>query len=389
MRGSLRTVLVISGALLSCCVYANDTSGDAKFHRMKKVALVDRHGFEKPLPAISMLIPSDWKFESNVEYPKGMPCGELVKLSFRAQSPDGKLAIELLPASVWQWADDASWRQAMQASNQQGQRFGNAGCDLMQPMHAADFVTKMMAPKARPGARVLNVEPIPGTNESLQKQAQQAQAQAQQVGLKVRISAESARAKVAYELKGAPVEEWLSAVVTVHARPVPVFTGGRMGQTISYTEEARLLFGMRAPAGQLEANQKLFQLIVSSMSIEPEWQGRVTQVQTNIVAIRQKGEADRQKIRQQSAEDVRRIQNETFQNQQHAQDVQHQQFSQYIRDVETYRDPNSGERVELSNQYGHAWSNGAGEYILSESPNFNPNAHLNGSWTEMQHVKPQ
>ena len=259
--------------------------------------------------------------------------------------------------------------------------------------HAADacrkFVTKVMAAKVRPGARVLGVEPIPGMNESLQKQTQQAQAQAQQLGLKVRISAESARAKVAYDLMGAPVEEWLTTVATVHARPMPVFRGGRIGQTISYTEEARLLFAMRAPAGQLEANQKLFQLIVSTMSIEPEWQARVAQVQANIAAIQQKGESDRQKIRQQSAEDIRRIQNETYQHQQHAQEVQHQQFSQYIRDVETYRDPNSGDRVELSNQYGHAWSNGAGEYILSDSPNFNPNAHLNGNWTEMQHVQPQ
>ncbi len=388
MRGLL-TGTALLAVLLACAASAGDTSADAKFHRMKKVALVDRYGFEKPLPAISMLIPSDWKFESDVVYPKGMPCGEMVKLSFRAQSPDGKLAIELLPAYVWQWADDPNSRQMMQSSNQQAQKFGKAGCDLMQPMHAADFVTKVMAPKARPGARVLGVEPIPGVNESLQKQTQQAQAQAQQVGLKVRISSESARAKVAYESKGVPVEEWLSTVVTVHARPLPVFSGGRMGETTSYTEEARLLFAMRAPAGQLESNQKLFQLIVSTMIIEPDWQGRVAQVQANIAAIRQKGEADRQKIRQQSAEDIHRIQNETFQHQQHAQDVQHQQFSQYIRDVETYRDPNSGERVELSNQYGHAWSNGTGEYILSDSPNFNPNAHLNGSWTEMQHVQPR
>jgi hypothetical protein len=356
---------------------------------MKKVALIDRHGFEKPLPAISMLIPSDWKFESDVLYPKGMPCGELFKLSFRAQSPDGKLALELFPAYLWQWADDPNSRQMMQAGNQQGQQFGKAGCDLMQPMRAGDFVAKVMAPKLRPSARVLGVEPVPDANESLQRQAQQAQAQSQQVGLKVRISAESARAKVAYQLKGVPVEEWLSAVVTVRAQPMPVFSGGRMGQTTSYAGEARFLFAMRAPAGQLEANQKLFKLIVSSMRTEPDWQGRVARVQGNIAAVNQKGEADRQKIRQQSTEDIRRIRNETYQNRQHSQDVQNQRFSQYIRDVETFRDPNSGTSVELSNQYGHAWSNGAGEYILSDSPSFNPNAHVNGNWTQMQQVQPE
>ena len=96
--------------------------------------------------------------------------------------------------------------------------------------------------------------------------------------------------------------------------------------------------------------------------------------------------ADRQRIQQQTAQDINRIRNETYQNQQRAQDAQHQQFSQYLRDVETYRNPDTGERVELSNQYGHAWTNGSGEYILSDSPNFNPDQHLNGSWTQMQQV---
>ena len=65
-----------------------------------------------------------------------------------------------------------------------------AGCDVMQVMHAADFVAKMMAPKARPGAKVLNVEPIPDVDEQVRKQAQQATAQMQQSGLKMRFTAE-------------------------------------------------------------------------------------------------------------------------------------------------------------------------------------------------------
>jgi hypothetical protein len=374
--------------LIACGASAKDNAG-GNFHRMKKVAVIDKYGFEKPLPAVSMLIPSDWKFESNVAYPKGMPCGDMVKLSFRAESPDGNFAIELFPAYIWQWADAPQSRQMMQSGNQQGQKFGKAGCDVMQIMHAADFVAKTMAPKVRPGARVLKVEPIPDVDEQVRKQAQQTTAQMQQNGLKMRVTSESARAKVAYDLKGQPVEEWLSTVATVRAQQVPVFAQGRMQQSVSYSEEARLLFAMRAPAGQLEANEKLFKLIVSTMALEPDWQGRVAQVRGNIAAIEQKGARDRQEIVRKSQEDTARIRNEGVQYQQHSQEVQHQQFSQYLRDVETYRDPNSGERVELSNQYGHAWSNGAGEYILSDSPNFNPNAHVNGSWTQMQQVQPQ
>jgi len=62
--------------------------------------------------------------------------------------------------------------------------------------------------------------------------------------------------------------------------------------------------------------------------------------------------------------------------------------SQLIRQVQTYRNPDTGATFELSNQYNHAWLNGNNEYIMSDNPSFNPNSSLNGSWTELQPVKP-
>jgi hypothetical protein len=44
--------------------------------------------------------------------------------------------------------------------------------------------------------------------------------------------------------------------------------------------------------------------------------------------------------------------------------------------------------MELSNQYGHAWLNGANQYVMSDDPNFNPNANLSGNWTQLQAVQP-
>jgi hypothetical protein len=105
--------------------------------------------------------------------------------------------------------------------------------------------------------------------------------------------------------------------------------------------------------------------------------------------MNQKGVADRARIQQQAADDIRRIQDETYQNRQRSQDRTALRIDQYIRGVETYRDPGTGERVELSNQYGRAWSNGAGEYVLSDSPGFSPSQHLNGSWTQLEQVPAQ
>jgi hypothetical protein len=54
----------------------------------------------------------------------------------------------------------------------------------------------------------------------------------------------------------------------------------------------------------------------------------------------------------------------------------------------TYRDPSTGQAMELSNQCGHAWRNGNHEYIMSDDPNFNPNAQLSGNWNELRAVRP-
>lgn len=52
--------------------------------------------------------------------------------------------------------------------------------------------------------------------------------------------------------------------------------------------------------------------------------------------------------------------------------------------METFVDPRSNESVELSSSYRNAWSNGRGEYLLSDAPNFDPSAALHENWTLMR-----
>ena len=390
-RSIFVAALLLSFQGVSPRVRADDRSGDKLgegVHRMKRVQLIDRHGFEKPLPALSLLVPVDWKMDGAVTWSKGgAGCGEMFKLAFDAQSPDRRTGIELFPAVLWQWSDDPGVRQMAQAQNQQGARFGKAGCELMPLMSAADFLARQVAPKARPGAKLLGSEPTPA-HAQLQEATQKQQQQLNQMGIRQQLRGDDARVKISYSREGAPEDEWLTGRLLARATPVPVFSNGRAGQSVSYQVEARFLFALRAPAGQLEKDEKLYQLILSTLRVEPEWQARVQQVAGNIAAIQRKGEADRARIRAQAADDVRKTQREMYEHQQQAQDDEHAQFSQYLRGVETYKDPNTGEKVELDSRYGHAWSNGAGEYILSESPDFDPKAHLNGNWTQLEQTRP-
>jgi hypothetical protein len=52
--------------------------------------------------------------------------------------------------------------------------------------------------------------------------------------------------------------------------------------------------------------------------------------------------------------------------------------------VESYQNPFEGRSVELPSGYSHVWANRSGEYILSNSANYNPNVDSNIQWQEMK-----
>ena len=86
-------------------------------------------------------------------------------------------------------------------------------------------------------------------------------------------------------------------------------------------------------------------------------------------------------------QEISRIYSQAWEQQQRVQSGLAQQYSQYIRGVETYVDRISGERVELASGHGQAWSNGRGEYILSNDSNFNPSIAFRERWEEMPRLE--
>ncbi len=52
--------------------------------------------------------------------------------------------------------------------------------------------------------------------------------------------------------------------------------------------------------------------------------------------------------------------------------------------MDEYYDPYSGKNVELPADYGHAWANNLGEYIVTENPNYNPNLSSNLTWQPLE-----
>ena len=61
-----------------------------------------------------------------------------------------------------------------------------------------------------------------------------------------------------------------------------------------------------------------------------------------------------------------------------------QKFSDNTLGIDRYYDPFEEREVELPSGYNHAWSNNNGEYILSDSPSFNPNIGSNLHWEPLR-----
>jgi len=362
---------------------------EAGYLRLKRVEIVDRHGFEKPMTAMSLLIPTDWTFDGEVRFAQrlGDPA-DLVKLAFRAASPDGRLAIELFPGWSWSWAEDPMMRQAIQSQNAMAAQLGRAPTEMMPPMAAREFLTRVAVPRLRPGAKVLGTEPIPDLEQALQAQVKEAQAMALRAGVQMRLRADQARARIQLASGRAPAEEWITAVVITRTTAMPSMNPatGQMVQTATHQSSAESLYGLRAPPGELPAHEKLFRAVLSTVRVDPVWQARVSQVQMNMATSNIQAARDRSRIIAQSAEDTGRTIREGYEARQKSQDRNAERWSDAMRGLQTYRNPATGEDVKLDNSYAHAWASGNGEYVLSDAPGFNPGQVLKGSWTELQPV---
>jgi hypothetical protein len=104
-------------------------------------------------------------------------------------------------------------------------------------------------------------------------------------------------------------------------------------------------------SGWLACNDKLFKVMITSVQPTPqyvaftnEWLAKYYQVQADVMNFAS------QTYLHMSA------------NAQRVSDQGFRATDQNIRDVQTFRDPSTGRKFELSNQYGHAWLNGANEY---------------------------
>jgi hypothetical protein len=338
--------------------------------RLKTYHVIDAQGIG--LEAFSLLIPADWQTQGGVMWPLQNPAMP-AEVAFRAFSPATPDALEVFPTRA------CSYNPALLGMFPIGSLY--MGSEMREPMHARQALKTMVIGRNRTGASDLRVTSEADVPE-LQAIAEQIAAQELRQGAPgVQAHVTAAKVRVEYSLGGQPVEEEFYGTVTAYAFPV-----GGFGQTATIWTRDHL-FSFRAAKGQLDSHARLYETIVKSFTVNPQWLNKYLQVvrmltQQQIQNIHRIGELSRYLSR--TSNEISDMMMQAYENRQAAYDRISTNFSQTIRGVDEWIDPATGTHTELPSGYDNAWVNGLGEYVLSENPSYNPNIESNQNWQPLK-----
>jgi hypothetical protein len=248
------------------------------------------------------------------------------------------------------------------------------------PVKAEEFLRRDLIEKYRKGKTVVSVEAFPELDQMVRYRMGLPPSGGDANG----FHTEGARARLSYDdEKGQPVEEWVTAEIVV--RKIPMGARGA-----AYDWHAVNVMSFRTPKGQLDANDRLFKLIVTTIRVEPDWQKWSNGVIASLYQKKQEEAEKQAEIIQDFQNKVVQTINEVTANQMHGSMQSAYGTSQLIREVQTFRDPTTGSTFELSNKFDNAWRDPNSQYyVMSDDANFNPNGRLDGNWTQLQLVRPQ
>jgi hypothetical protein len=371
------TPIAVAAALTLAALPSWPAPGAAPL-RVQVAEIVDRQGFERPMRAVTLMLPVGFEYEGQVVWSVTVGgCQRPYQPQLRAQAADGQQAIALLPGEGW-------GRSSFGALTQ--------GCP-MGDIASAEGYARYWVQRERPGARWIGWQPRPDLVPPPATMNMGG-------GGAMRNWREAGRATIAYTHEGRPVLEMLAVVTNFAASTMPGLAGQPPVQTLS--GEAMGVLTWRAPEGQLDPKQ--FDAIWSTLRSDPAWSARIQQGMNQMAQDNARTQAQISQIqaetgRQALAETARRgqiaaqtraeiadMQQQGFENRMASQDRQQTETIKTIRGVEHWRG-NDGKVVELPNQYPHAWKLKDGSYLLTDSPAFDPGRDLGIEGQKMQLVR--
>jgi hypothetical protein len=318
------------------------------------------------MEAFRLLIPKGWRVDGSMKW--SMTPALPVQSRFRFYNPNSSEELNFFPTRTYFWTNN---RQTLSIKPPGSQMFGSV---VAQPIDLRAAFTSVVIPGAREntqGMKILSEKDVPEL-AALAKGTPTAG---------VRAQARAGKMRIDYRENGRQMEEELYAAVSQF-----VINNGSAFINYWYIDD---VFSFRAEKGGLDSNAKLFQTMIYSVKLNPDWYAKVA----NVKEMLAKQEIERT-IRigrigdmiSKAGSKMREDQYNSWENKQKAYDRIGQLQSDTIRGVDRYYDERAGREVELPTG-GRAFANNLGEYVVTDSPSANPNIGSNLHWEELRRVR--
>ena len=325
------------------------------------------------MEAFRLLIPKGWQAQGQIAWSANPALPAQAR--FRFWNPNGSGEFNLFPTQAYFWTNN----RLFLSTNPPGSlRFNTM---VMRPVDLQTAFTKIVIPYARKGVsgmKMIKASDVPELANIAKGQPVQG----------VRSFANGGKMRIEYQENGRPMEEEIYAAVSQFVTDLPGSALGP-GYFINYWY-IDYVFSFKARKNELDSQSKVFQTMVYSLRVNPRWFAKVANVKEMMVQKIIKGIKDVGRIGEMVARagsEMREGQMKDWERRQQANDRIVQNFTDHIRGVERFNDPYAGKEVELPTGYGRAFANNLGEYIVTDSPSYNPNIGSNVTWQELKPVK--
>lgn len=352
------------------------TAGAVTVHQ-----IVDQqHG----IVAVTFEIPPTWQAQSQLQW-NFQNYSQPLKVFARTYDPVRPAMVEFFPIEQFYWVEPYL------GIGRPGEESG--GVIMMQPMSAADTMTRWVIPKYRgSNAQIINVRAVPNFAATLNNP------------VAPNAQSEGVCATVEYTDSGRAFEEEFYGLKVAYPG-IPTY--GAAGTLVQYNWGFERLFSFRAEKGNLAEVRATAWPIVHSIRVNPAWQQVHAQVLQQMQQLFDQYlkagyaqiEAATQMSRQISAQNdawlqqqaqrreddyrrdqTRRQQEQTAGGSYTANDA----FGDYIMGRETYNDPYYQGGSQHYGYYNYVWTDKMGNYQYSNDANYNPNVGGNRDWVIME-----
>jgi hypothetical protein len=342
---------------------------------------------------MSMLLPIGWQLDvrPGPNFATIDCADQSGRIIVSASSPDKSTGILVFPANASMSSNSQAFLQQKQGIMRNFK--GAFNCTIDQPKPLSETLQEG-ARKLFAGAQVVgDMQPVP----NLSSEIPQIVAGANQQGGS-RITAEAGRLRLSGSFQGRQADMWLVALATHRTESVP-------GGTVIYND-LPLSAVIYAPPGRLDQNDKLLMTLLSSVQIDPEWTrnaqyfvaslyekingayAQVRRIQQQMAQDNANAASQQAAIRANTANYRSSVMSSVAHNRSAALDHSSQQFALYMGDQAIYKDPSTGQRVQMSSGYDHVWASTTGntsDFIMTDSAFYDPNGRVGSSgWTQMQ-----